>query len=172
MIQPYKSSKDISIMVWSTIWKGGRSDLTIMTRDEASKRGCYSANLYLDILDKQMPICWKPGRTFMHDNARIHTAKKVKSWFEDTAIPLLEWPSYSPDMNPIEHIWAKMKELIVKHHPEPSNMGKSAAAMEAMSRTIIEAWEVIPQEYMDNLIDGVVRRVEALKKAKGWQTKY
>lgn len=172
MVQPYKSSKDISIMVWGAIWKGGRSDLVIMTRDEASPRGGYSANSYIDILDEQMPICYEPGRIFMQDNARIHTAKKVKSWFKDNAILLLEWPPYSPDMNPIENLWAKMKESIIKHHPELSNMGKSAAAMEAISKAIIEAWEALPQEYIDNLIDGMPKRVEALKEARGWHTKY
>jgi DDE superfamily endonuclease len=142
-----------------------------MTRDE-SLRGGYSANSYLEVLDEQISICFEPGRIFMQDNARIHTAKKVKSWFEDNAIPLLDWPPYSPDMNPIEHVWAKMKEWIVKHHPELSSMGKSEAAMAAMSRAIVEAWEAVPQEYIDNLIAGMISRVEALKKAKGWHTKY
>jgi hypothetical protein len=47
-----------------------------------------------------------------------------------------------------------MKEWIIKHHPELSNMGKSEAAMLAMSRAIIEAWEAMPQEYLEILIEG------------------
>jgi hypothetical protein len=65
-----------------------------------------------------------------------------------------------------------MKEWIIKHHPEPSNMGKSEATMLAMSRAIIEAWEAMPQEYLDKLIEGILKRMTALKKAKGWHTKY
>jgi DDE superfamily endonuclease len=172
IVQSYKAGKDISIMVWGAIWKGGRSDLVIMTRNESLLRGGYSANLYIDVLDEQIPICFEPGRRFMQDNARIHTAKKVKSWFEDNSIPLLEWPPYSPDINPIENVWAKMKELIVKHHPKLSSMGKSVAAMEAMSRAIIEAWKALLQEYIDNLIEGMPKRVKALEKAKGWHIKY
>jgi hypothetical protein len=83
MIQPYKSNKDISIMVWVAIWKGGRSDLVIMNRDIAALRGGYSASSYLDVLEEQLPICFEPGRTFIQDNARIHTAKKVKSWLQN-----------------------------------------------------------------------------------------
>jgi transposase len=41
---------------------------------------------------------------FMQNNAHIHTAKKVKKWFEDEGIPVMEWPPYSPDLNPIEHL--------------------------------------------------------------------
>jgi transposase len=39
----------------------------------------------------------------MQDNASIHTAHKVKDWFEENGIQTTDWPPYSPDLNPIEH---------------------------------------------------------------------
>jgi DDE superfamily endonuclease len=172
MVQTYRKSTDISIMVWGAIWLGGRSDLVLMERDEESERGGYSANSYLKILDEEMPKCFEPGRVFMQDNASIHTAKKVAQWFEDNGILILDWPSYSPDMNPIEHVWAKMKEWIVQHYPELSKLGKSQAAYDQLARAIEEAWDAVDQEYIDNLIRGMPRRVAALYLAKGWHTKY
>jgi hypothetical protein len=65
-----------------------------------------------------------------------------------------------------------MKEGIIKHHPELSNIGKSEAAILAMSRAIVKAWKAMSQEYLDKLIEGMFKRVTALKKAKGWHTKY
>ena len=65
-----------------------------------------------------------------------------------------------------------MKQLIIEHHPELSKMGKSEVAQLAMSRAIVEAWEAIPQSYIDNLIEGMPKRISTLKKAKGWHTKY
>ena len=171
-VQTYKKGKDISIMVWRAIWKGGRSDLVIMARDESSAGNGYTANSYLDVLEEQIPICYQPGRTFMHDNARIHTAKKIQTWLEDNGIAVLDWPPYSPDMNPIEHVWAKLKELVHEMHPELMHMGKSEEDQLALSRAIIEAWEAIPQSYIDKLIEGMERRVQTLKTAKGWHTKY
>ncbi len=49
-ILPRTKNKDISVMVWSAIWAGGRSDLVIMERDEESKRGGYSARSYQLVL--------------------------------------------------------------------------------------------------------------------------
>ena len=39
----------------------------------------------------------------MQDNALIYTAKVIKKWFSDMGINVLEWPPYSPDLNPIEY---------------------------------------------------------------------
>ena len=104
MIQTYKKGKDISLMIWGSIWIGGHSDLIIMQRDSSSDQGGYSAASYLDVLEEALPHCYEPGRKFMQDNARIHTAKKVKEWLLEMGIEMIEWPPYSPDMNLIEHV--------------------------------------------------------------------
>ena len=71
----------------------------------------------------------------------------------DEIIPLLNYPPYSPDMNLIEHVWKKLTEVIHQHYPELMNMGKTEADLRAFSGTIIEAWDSIPQAWIDNLID-------------------
>jgi hypothetical protein len=76
-------------------------------------------------------------------------------------------------MNPIEHVWAKMKEWICKSHPELIKMGKSQHAYDQLARVIVEAWDTLDQEYIDDeLVRGMPRRVETLRTAKGWHTKY
>ena len=83
MIIPHKKGKDISIMVWAAIWGVERSELIVMERDDHSPREGYSANSYIKVLEDAIPTCWQPGLTFMQDNARIHTAKKVVEWFKE-----------------------------------------------------------------------------------------
>jgi hypothetical protein len=40
-----------------------------MKRNEESKQGGYSANLYITVLDENIPNCFNPGMSFMQDNA-------------------------------------------------------------------------------------------------------
>jgi hypothetical protein len=78
MIETYKNSKGLSIMVW-VCFSGrlGRSDLYIIERDPESKRGGYSANSYITLLEEMIPTVWEPELLYMQDNTSIHTAKKV-----------------------------------------------------------------------------------------------
>jgi transposase len=72
-----------------------------MDRDFESKKHGYSAQSYLEVLEDQLPKFWVPGLVFMHDSASIHAAN---------TIPLLDWPPYSPDLNPIENGWFCLKK--------------------------------------------------------------
>lgn len=48
------------------------------------------------------------------DNARFHKCAKIRSLIEANQAKLLYLPPYSPDLNPIEHYWHKIKTAIRK----------------------------------------------------------
>jgi transposase len=54
----------------------------------------------------------KEGMTIIWDNATFHQSGKIRAFIEKAGCHLLFLPTYSPDLNPIEHYWAKLKALI------------------------------------------------------------
>ncbi|MBA3752319.1 transposase [Candidatus Dependentiae bacterium] len=51
------------------------------------------------------------------DNASFHKNGKIKALIESAGCDLLYLPAYSPDFNPIEHQWARIKHHIRKALP-------------------------------------------------------
>jgi hypothetical protein len=143
-----------------------------MNRDEALKKQGYSARSYIEVLEDQLPTIWSPGLVFMQDNAPIHTAGVVKEWLENSDIPIMEWPPYSSDLNPIEIMWAWLKEWITTNYPDLINMGASEAAYQRLYEVMREGWESIPQSKIDGLIKSMDTRVEMCRLAKGWHTRF
>ena len=66
----------------------------------------------MGVLDEALPILWELGLLFMQDNASIYTSRLARQWFEENGIDVLEWPPYLPDLNPIEHLWYRLKKNV------------------------------------------------------------
>ncbi|GFX48959.1 transposable element Tc3 transposase [Trichonephila clavipes] len=57
----------------------------------------------------------------------------------------MDWPAYSPDLNPIEHVWDALGRCIVArlHHPENTQQ---------LKQILIEEWALLPQEMLHQLV--------------------
>jgi len=56
----------------------------------------------------------KPGDVVVMDNLQTHKVKRIRDLIESAKARLLFLPAYSPDFNPIENMWSKVKTLVRK----------------------------------------------------------
>lgn len=159
-------------MVWATVWRGGRSDIVIMERDEDAPRKGYTANSYQKALQEGLLPHYDGTRHFQQDNAKIHVAESTRKWLAERGIEWMDWPAHSPDLNPIEHVWAALKRNLRKMFPDLWELKKNALDIEEFKEKLRAAWRAIDQALIDRLIDSMPRRLAAVKKARGWYTKY
>lgn len=150
-----------SIMLWGCFSSSGTGNLVKV-------QGIMKKEDYIRILDenvKESAEKLKLGQNWMYqqDNDPKHTAKVVKKWFKDNDISVLEWPSQSPDLNPIENLWHHLKTRVMAR--KPTNLTQ----LEAFAK---EEWANIPQETCKKLVDTYKNRLEAVIKNKGYAIDY
>ncbi|KAG3068621.1 hypothetical protein PI124_g21608 [Phytophthora idaei] len=86
-------------------------------------------------------------------------------FFEEEGIKLLDWPARSPDLNPIENVWAMMARI-------GCHNGKQYDSVAEMRAAIITAWEALDTSYLGKLVDSMPKRcIEAIAK-QGNKTHY
>lgn len=150
-----------SIMIWGCFSSMGTGELKII-------RGKMNAIMYRDILNENLrksvdSFQFENGWVFQQDNDPKHTAKLTKKWFEDNNIDVLKWPSQSPDLNPIENLWRILKLNVHKRNPQN---------LKELETFCLEEWTRITPETCKKFTRHYAKRLNAVKRSKGFATKY
>ena len=149
-----------SVMVWGGISHGVKMPLVVIQRNLTAVR-------YRDqvLMPHFLPLVKAHNLTFQHVNARPHIARVCRDILNQNNVQVLDWPLYSPDLNPIEHLWDALDRRVRKRVNVPNNVTQLQLAL-------IQEWNNIPQRTIDNLVGSMVRRVRAATAAHGGHTRY
>lgn len=149
-----------SIMVWACFSGNGVGPIHRI-------HGTMNKEMYQKILEdvmlpyaeENLPVVWR----FQHDNDPKHSARSVKEWLAANAVTVLDWPSCSPDLNPIENLWNDVKNTLRQKH---------ITNLDQLFTETVAAWQAIPKQRCIQLIESMGRRCEAVLRNKGFPTKY
>ena len=127
--------------------------------------GIMNSQKYIELLNSSLSkdMAKTGTRIFQDDSAPCHRAKSVHNWFIENKIETLDWPGNSPDLNPIEHLWATVKRKL-RTKPIYSTI--------ELKKQVLLAWNQIPGQDLENLVNSIPSRINAVIKSYGGSTKY
>jgi len=110
---------------------------------------------------------WTQG--VVHDGERALWAPAAKAAYTAVGVPALKHPPRSPDLNPIENIWARLDDRLDRTAPngfetEKKFMGRVRAAMRHLNTAKLDE--------LKRTVNSMPTRVQEVLKLKGGMTKY
>ncbi len=171
-IRPIELGKRVKQMFWAGFGEEFRTVLIPLDGDPEAPRNGVTARVIYELYCEMLPLIMEEADVFMHDNAPVHKARQVRELLAALGIETMEWPPYSPDLNPIENLWSILKREIYQLYPDLEHASDSIETKERLIKAAKEAWASIRPDILVRLSETMPNRVEAIINANGWYTEY
>jgi hypothetical protein len=150
----------ISLSVAAAISASGKSPLFFLPKNWTKHK------IYTVYKTQLIPHITKKKRkriVLVHDNDGRHGTAKMKEMLNEKISRVVHLPPNSPDLNPIENVWAWMKNKIEK---------RDVKTEEELRREIERYWKKVPHPMIVNLITSIPQRLAQVRSRKGKRTQY
>jgi transposase len=130
--------------------------------------GELNSQLYCDILEHNLKPTYQriyPRGLwrFLQDNASPHYTAAVNTWMHNHGVHIMEFPPYSPDLNPIENLWHVLKHRVEHRNPRTA---------EELEQIIGEEYEAVSESECAKLMRSMPARLQQCIEFEGHKTKY
>ncbi|KNC31247.1 hypothetical protein FF38_14426 [Lucilia cuprina] len=137
-----------SIMVWGAFSRDGVGPLTQIEGKMDAKKYCEILGEHmLPHLREKVP----PSSIFQQDNDPKHSSRLARNFLSDNDVNVLDWPSQSPDLNPIENLWELLDREVKRKHPSNKRQLEEILKIE---------WEKISINTLIALVDSMPSRLQ------------
>ena len=165
LVPTFKSGRQ-NLMIWGCIAFGKRGPLIQIPPNRRKGTDYVSLVLSGPLWEFYTELVEEKGAALvMEDGAPIHRSKVAKDFRVAHLIETLPHPAQSPDLNPIEHVWKRLKVGINKRPIRPKNLVELWVALK-------EEWEKVDVSFINDLVKSMPRRAQAVLDANGGSTKY
>jgi transposase len=153
----------VKIQVWGAIGWKGKSPLFLIEEGKMLNSESYQKILSSTLISNLQNLSSK-NPILVQDGASCHTSKSTINFLKQNKIKTISnWPAQSPDLNVIENLWSIIKRNI--------DLSKASTSQQIF-QIVKKEWEAVPQQQIQNLIQSMERRMQAVIDAKGENTKY
>ncbi len=152
----------LSVMVWAGISREGRTDICIF---RGIMRGPFYCRILREYLIPSAEKLYPDGEwDLMQDNDPKHTSILARQVYEDKGISWMKTPAESPDLNPMENIFAELKWYLRKMVKPKTQDG--------LIHGIKKFWRTVDKEKCDRYINHLYKVVPAIIAKEGFPSGY
>ncbi|OXA36697.1 Transposable element Tc3 transposase [Folsomia candida] len=146
-------------MTWEKKW-----DKVVFSDEKKTDSAGYQDVLKANLIRQGSKIGGR-GWIFQQDKASVHASRSTTDFLAAKNIRTLDWPARSPDLNPMENLWAELARRGYGH-------GRQYGIKRELEQAIHQEWANIPIETLRNLTDSMKRRIFEVILAHGGFTRY
>ena len=127
-----------------------------------------NSETYIDTLERfclpsMQEMSGTAEKHLIDDSAPCHRSKSVMNYKYNKGISCLDWPGNSPDLNPIENLWAIIKRKLAR---------KVIKSKRELIEALLNAWKDFDTSTLNKLIDSMPQRIKDVYNRNGGSTKY